>query len=230
MDLKNRIKKYAGKSKKGFTVIEMLAVVAIIAIASTATISVFIAVQQTVRDTGTITSEQFTTSQIEKFIRNEFQVASNVDVLPLAGTSPSFSVLGSSYTSEENDEYLYYDSTLEKLYFMKCDSTGTFKGVLTIDDVQSVIIDICPIDYAKGQAGGETAKNMPLKMVYNIITTNYTYSGGIVLGNTKTGVTGNMSYCDPATYSVTVDWGASGTSNNYAIIFHSETATEVSIP
>lgn len=228
MDLKNCWKKYAKNSKKGFTVIELLAVVAVLAIASTATISVFIAVHQTVRDTNTITTEQFNSTQIERFIRNEFQVASNVDIYPIGGGVPAYSALGR--TPVEDDEYLYYDSTTKKLYFMKCDDSGNFKGVLTIDGVEDVVIDICPTDYDAAMAGGATAQGMNLKLVYNIKTTTYTYSGGIVLGNTITGKDDNMAYTNPSSYSDTLEWNENSADNNRCIVFHSETAEDPSSP
>ncbi len=222
MDLKNLFKKYAKRSKKGFTIVEMVAVVAIIAIASTATISVFIAVQQTVQDTGTITSDQFTTNQIERFIRNELQVASNVDVYDLVGGYPADSA--GSYTPKENDEYMFFDPSTSRLFFMKADETDTFHGVLTIDDVEDVSIEICPIDYQKSRSGGSDAKNMQLKLIYNIKTSHYTYSGGMILGNTKTGVKGNMSDYDPDTYCASLEWKDGSPDNNLCVVFHSETA------
>ena len=72
--------KYRKPSKKGLTLVEMIVTVAIVAIASGATLSVFLMVHDVTRDASDITVQQFYTGQTERMIRNEMQVASGVDI------------------------------------------------------------------------------------------------------------------------------------------------------
>ena len=82
MKLKDFFRRYKGKDKKGVTLVELIAVVAILAITSTASVSVFLAVRTSVYNTSKVTTDQFNVIQTEKYIRNEFQVASNIDIYP----------------------------------------------------------------------------------------------------------------------------------------------------
>ncbi len=231
MNLKGLLKKYRNNSRKGYTLVELMAVVAIVAILSGASLSIFVAVGQSTRDLGNTAAEQYSTAQAERFLRNEFQVASNVDVLDLttSGSSkvPNFagaSPYGSTYAVQEDDEFLYFNDG--RLYFMKADESKTFKNVLTIDDVEEVTIDIYPIDYAKAEAGGASAKDLQLKMVYNIKTTEFVYSSGIILGNTKTGRGKNMAWADSTNYMANLNWKSGSSDNTSCIFFHSETTRQ----
>ena len=177
MNKKDFLKKYLKQSKKGFTMVEMIAAIVIMSIISTATVSIFLSVQTTVRDTSKLTTEQYTTTQMEKFIRNEFQTASKIDVHDFVGGLPDGVTLGA------NDEYLYYDPATKQLTFMICDAeTNNLRNRFIIDSVSDVSIDICPVSYSEADPTG-----MPYKLVYSVETPSYTYSGGIVLGNSKVG-------------------------------------------
>ena len=83
MNYKDFFKKYKNPSKKGFTLVEVVAVIVILAIVSGATLSVFIMVHQITRDAKTITINQYNTTQLESLIRHEFQAASNIDIMTL---------------------------------------------------------------------------------------------------------------------------------------------------
>lgn len=74
MNLKDFFRKYKSNEKKGFTVIEVLAVVVILSITSTAIVSVFMAVHKSVRETGTITSEQYHITQVERLFVMNFKL------------------------------------------------------------------------------------------------------------------------------------------------------------
>lgn len=211
------IKKYfsnKSKSKKGFTLIEMIVTVAVLAIVSTATVQILFAVQDISRNTGTTTAEQYATGQVEKFIRNEFQVASNLGIY--TGTPTSVN---------KNDEYVCFNATDKTVEFKKVLSDGgNYETYLTIDSVKRVTIDIKPLD--------TTNPDSPFKLVYTIDAENYTYSGGIVIGNTRSGdkIAGPTASYDQKT----ITWGFEddGTTpcgdNNACITFHSETKSVTS--
>lgn len=244
MKLKDFWKQYKKGSKKGFTIIEVMAVVAILAITSTATISIFLAVQDTVAQTGKITAEQYSSTQMEKYFRNQLQVASCLDVYTLsAGGLPDFEPSG--YEPVKNDEFMYYKKASStdpndknSIMFIRFDEDGgaKFHTVLMVDDVKDVSITICPIDYAKAYAGGAVdLSNMPFKFIYNIDATDYHYSGGIVLGNTRVEDGENLEYFNEVADSagskrnlVSLKWGSmANNDNNKCILFHSaETEVE----
>lgn len=214
MNLKDFFKKYKQQSKKGFTLIELIAVVCILAITSTAIVSVFLMVRNTVSDTGEITADQYTSGQMEKFIRNEFQVASKVDVYDVdTGFVPS-----SPFSAVKNDEWMVYDASVKSVYFKKTiDDAGTIRTLLTIDNVENVHIQIYPLDSTVADPTGSK-----LKMVYTIESESFTYSGGIVIGNTSVNEDGNLD--NWGTNQVDLTWDASNSAgqNDYLIAFHSE--------
>ena len=230
MNLKDFFKRYKSNEKKGFTVIEVLAVVAILAITSTAVVSVFMAVHKSVKETGNITTEQFHSTQVERFIRNEFQVGSSVDVFdldPLTFT-PSFTAAG--YTPVENDECMVFDQANKCVYFKKySEATNSYNVALTLTNIEEVHLTICPYDYAAVTGTGGSSQSidgMKLKLVYEIVATDYTYSGGIILGNTAAGERGNMenyATTDPK-YTAKLIWNQDSTNltNNKCVCFHSE--------
>ena len=181
MNMKEYFKKYTKQSKKGFTLVELIAVVVIMSIISTATVSIFLSVQTTVRDTGKLTTDQYSTTQMEKFIRNEFQTASNVDVYYwIAAGSSGEGVPADDFEPDTDDELLYYNNKSKQLVFKIYSDSSSSSNRLIIDQVEDVTIDICPLDY---DADDSETDNMPYKLVYKVKTANYTYSGGIVLGN-----------------------------------------------
>ncbi|MBQ2151848.1 MAG: type II secretion system protein, partial [Clostridia bacterium] len=133
MNLKDFFRRYKNNEKKGFTVIEVLAVVVILSITSTAIVSVFMAVHKSVRETGTITSEQFHITQVERFIRNEFQVASNIDVFDIDPTSFTPNLTTTSRSAEQDDECMVFNPARKCVYFKKYDAdAGEFKLALTV--------------------------------------------------------------------------------------------------
>ena len=109
MNLKEYFKKYTKQSKKGFTLVEAITVVIIMSIISTASISVFLSVRDTVRDTSNITTDQHRADQIEQFLRNEFQTASKIDLVELEGQAPK------DFSPVKNDEYMLYNPENEQL-------------------------------------------------------------------------------------------------------------------
>jgi len=235
MNIKDFFRRYKNNEKKGFTVIEVLAVVAILAITSTAVVSVFMAVHKSVKETGTITTEQFHITQVERFIRNEFQVASHVDVFDLDTTTytPNFTAVG--YTPVQDDECMVFDQANKCVYFKKYnETTSTYVVALTLTNVEEVHLTICPYDYAAVTGGASSASvdGMKLKLIYEIVATDYTYSGGIILGNTAAGVDDNMAQYAGTTpqYTAKLLWNQDTTnlSNNKCISFHSEKTAIVS--
>lgn len=198
------LKKYFLKrknSKKGFTLVEMIASICVLAIISTISVQVIFAVQNTVRHTGEITANQYSTTQIEKFIRNEFQIATGVDI--------TTTVPGGSSTKED-DEIFYFDSVNNRVCFQKVKADGgAYENYLILESVNWVEITIKPV---KNEA------KSPSMLTYTIDTKDYKYEGGIVMDNIK--------YEDlPSTSGITVKWdkdGSIGTSNDTKIKFHSE--------
>lgn len=216
MRIKDFFKRRA-KSKKGFTIVEMIATVCIIAIVSAATVEVIFAVQSTVRSSGDITVNQYKTTQVERFMRNEFQVATAVT---LAGAIPS--------SGDENDEIMFYNATGKCVEFWKVPEGGTvYEQYLVIDSVDSVTLSIYPMS---------SDSNAPYKMVYNIDAGDFKYDGGIVLSNTSVSDTNDDTKCFdgyPDTEIKNLNWGfdAAGNAlfgNGTYIKFHSEVPYEVS--
>lgn len=243
MKFKDFFRRYKGRDKKGFTVIEMIAVVAILAITSTATISVFLAVRDTVRDTGQVTTDQFNISQIEKYIRNELQVASELDIYDRDGTTNN-PVVPTGRSLKEDDEYMVYDATNKCVHFIRMvNEGGTLKPKtrLTIDSVSYVSIKITPVNYKAIQdyqaaidAGGtatDPAKKKPLKLFYEIKGKSFTYSGGMILNNTKAGSPDLTWYTTEPPYCPELLWGVAEEGvtpdgftpdNSTILVFHSD--------
>lgn len=242
MTIKDFFKRYKNNSKKGFTIIEVLAVVCILAIASTATISVFLAVQTTVRDTGEITTDQHSTTQVERFIRNEIQVGSNIDCyyLDTSAYVPDSAVSGEL---EQNYECIMYDPTTKSVIIKKITedkstyTTSDFKQLLSIQNVEKMTIHIYPIN--QGSATNvDDYEGKKLKLVYTIEATDYTYSGGMVIGNSSIdGTSGDMKYyaSDPSVfgvsdiYSAELTWSADtsvANDNDVCVCFKSEVPYE----
>ncbi len=199
-----------GKSKKGFTLVEMVVTVAILAIVSTVTVQALFAVSDTFRNSSKITTNQYTTTQMERFIRNEFQVANNVDITNTLPTS------GDKY-----DEYMMYDATNKKVVFKKVttDGGGAYEDYLSLDGVKTVNISILPMDVGTG--GSDR-----YKLTYEIDTEEYQYKGGIVMGNVTSGE-------DMASYpgGKTIVWqDDSPNDNGQYITFHSETMKTTTSP
>lgn len=199
------LKKYFLKrkhSKKGFTMVEMIASICVLAIISTISVQVIFAVQNTVRHTGEITANQYSTTQIEKFIRNEFQIATGLDITTSKpATSP---------TKTKDDEIFYYDSANNKVCFQKIKSDGgSYEDYLVLEDVNSVAITIVPL---KNEA------DSPLKLTYAIDTKDYKYEGGIVMGNTKF----HTDIPSLPSSGTNFEWEKNSLTNDYCITFHSE--------
>lgn len=242
MKIKDFFKSYKKNSKKGFTLVEMIAVICILAIASTATISVFLAVQVTVRDTSEIVTDQHSTTQVERFLRNEIQVGSNVDCYDVDYTSfaPDSVING---LLEQNYECILYDATTKSVVIKKIQddkstyTTSDFKQLLTIQNVEKMTIDIYPIN--RGSATDiADYDGKKLKLVYKIEATDYTYSGGMVIGNSCIdGSSADMGYyASDSTifgvsdiYSAELVWSADtsvANDNNVCLCFKSEVPYE----
>ena len=242
MKLKDFFKRYKSADKKGFTLVEMIAVVAVLAITSTATISIFLAVRNTVVDTSQVTTDQFNTSQIENYIRNELQVATNVDIYEKAGASSFTPNYPSGYTVQDGDECMAFDPTNECVYFMKYSETeGIFKTRLRIDSVESVKISIAPLNYqaallyqAAVDAGTAPATNPVerdrLKLFYEIRGLDFIYDGGMVLSNTKAGHPDMSYWTTEPPYTENILWTNDSTlganQNNLVLAFHSEVSKD----
>ena len=243
MKFKDFFKKYKAADKKGFTLVEMIAVVAILAIMSGATISVFIAVRQSVVNTSKVTTDQFSISQVENYIRDELQVATNIDIYEknASGNAPAYPA---SYVVQDGDECFYFDSSEKCVYFMKySEAESKFKSKLRIDSVKSVTIEIVPVDYqaaldyqAAQVAGTAPAtvpyRKQPLKMFYTIEGDAFTYTGGFVLSNTKA-LAPDMSWhtteppcCEKLVWSVDPDTGSISSDSKYVVAFHSEVSKD----
>jgi len=236
MNMKEYFKKYTKPSKKGFTLVELIAVIVILSVISTATVSVFVAIQTTVRDTGDITTQQFNTTQLERFIRNEFQTASKIDVHDYGSPdgSEDEKKIPLNFSAKKNDEYVCYEPGTKQLMFVRYIDDPSAGGVvptniLVIDKVEDVVFDICPLDTTAA-----STKGMSYKLIYKVKTDSYTYNGGIVLGNshdgdadtfgsaktlfTKTDPSGNEVSANAAT----IHWSSNEAENDaYCITFHS---------
>lgn len=213
MNLRDFFKKYKTQSKKGFTLVEMIATICVISITSTAILSVFLMVRDTIESTGDITSNQHSSGQVERFIRNEFQVASGVDAYV---ADSSFNPTGC--TLAKDDEWMVYDSGAKCVYFKKVvDDAGTIQTLLTIDNVWSVHVEIKPLNQTIDPAAAVGTK---VKMIYTIETESkeYTYSGGIVLGNSS------YNRTDLTTGDIDLIWDEANSAgvNDILIKFHSE--------
>ncbi len=198
-----------GKSKKGFTLVEMVVTVAILAIVSTVTVQALFAVSDTFRNSSKITTNQYTTTQMERFIRNEFQVASKVDI---TGTLPT--------SGDKYDEYMMYDATNKKVVFKKVttDGGGAYEDYLSLDGVKTVNISIFPMDVGTG--GSDR-----YKLTYEIDTEEYKYSGGIVMGNVTSGDAEGIAANPTNKNGKTIVWEDGSSDNGLYITFHSETMT-----
>lgn len=206
MSVKDYFKKRKN-SKKGFTLVEMVVSVCVLAIVSTVTVQVLFSVQDVFRHTSNITVNQYTTTQLEKFIRNELQIASTVELV--SGT-PSTALY-------ENDEIFYYKEDEKKLYFKKATADGgAYEDYLVLDSVNSVEFTIKPL---------KDETDVALKFEYTIDTEDYQYSGGIVMGNTKYGTDFMASCVSLGSDGVTVTWEESSPDNSKVLTFHSEVMT-----
>lgn len=224
MNYKDFFKKYKNPSKKGFTIMEVIAVVMILAIVSGATLSVFVMVHQITRDAKSITINQYNTTQLESLIRHEFQAASNIDVITL-------DLINGTYKSKviEDDEFIYYDPTLKQVSFIRADSyksfkdgTGAYHTVFVISDVKKMTISVSPINNQASTAG------QPYKLFYKIETSKYDYSGGLVLNNTSESKDSSMANCRTllGTTSPSLTWykpdddTVVNSDNGYVVYFH----------
>lgn len=179
MNFKDILKKYRTPSKKGFSLVELIVVVAIVSIVSGATLTVFLMVQEVTRDASNLTVDQYNVTQMERLLRNELQVASNIDITQ----STTFKKVGGTYSSydvQENDEYMIYDGVAGRVSFMRADKNKDYKAVFSISDVDSVQLSISPLDDS-----GATVKGQPYKLFYKVSTSKYDYTGGMVLANTS---------------------------------------------
>ncbi len=221
MKLKEYFKKYTKQSKKGFTLVEVITVVIIMSILSTASVSVVLAIRDTVRDTGELTTDQHRADQIEQFLRNEFQTASKIDVYELEAFQPK------GYTGAKDDEFMFYNPATQQLVFTECREETTPSGPVLkwkekffITEVKDVVIDISPVNYDSGATG-----DIPYKMIYKIKTKSYVYSGGIVIGNSYLGDDGVFTNAPDALVRLNTDVSST---NNAAcqIHWHKEKNTE----
>lgn len=221
MNLKEYFKKYTKQSKKGFTLVEVITVVIIMSILSTASVSVLLAIRDTVRDTSDLTTDQHRADQIEQFLRNEFQTASKVDVYELEAYQPK------GYTPVKDDEFMFYNPETQQLVFSQCREKTTPSGTVLewkdkffITEVKDVVIDISPVNYDSAAAG-----NIPYKMIYKIKTKNYDYSGGIVIGNSYLGDDGVFTNAGAALVRLNTDVNSTN-SDACQIHWHKEKNTE----
>lgn len=247
MKLRDFFRRYKKKDKKGFTVVEMIAVVAVLAITSTASISIFIAVRNEVVQTSHETTDQFNISETEKYIRNELQVASAVDIYQRVGTS-NVPQLPSGKTLEPNDEFIIFDSAEGCVYFVKVNEAKAYETKLKISDVKSVSLNISPVNYKQAKTGGSPADvaGSKLKLVYKIQGPSevFEFSGGMILNNTRAGrgITGQVQdqdmhfYTDPGSppYSAELNWTTTKANNEddniYILKFHSEYSKDTTPP
>lgn len=250
MNLSSFFKKYTKQSKKGFTLVEMITVIIILSIISTATIGIVISVQTTVRDTSKVVTDQHKAGQIERFMRNDLESAGQIDVMyTVSNTNGALPDLGAR-TVLANDEYIYYDATNKQIFFMvyreKVEGATTTiepKCNIIIDDVVDAKITLCPVD-----PNDTDADNMPYKVLYKFTTKPYregeykgstfTYSGGVIVGNSRVGDTDTFVAAkaladpsDPASNPnvASIHWHAvddteadmSDVSNDLCLFFHS---------
>lgn len=226
MNFKDIVRGYKKPSKKGYTLVELMVVVALLTIVSGATLTVFLMVQDVTRDAGNITTDQYNTTQMEKMIRNEFQACSNVNVVGLAEMQD-----GGAFFDDikEGDEYMMYDPVAKRVMFMRFEDGNTQvpKTKLTIDGVRTATISIAPLDI-----NATTSQNQPFKLFYSIQTEHehYVYSGGIVLSNTEYNGSNDESMKKTLVASKTIYWSNAEDNGDNALVvsFHRET-TKVDI-
>ena len=168
------------------------------AIVSGATLTVFLMVQDVSRDASELTVTQYNTTTMETFLRNEFQTASKIDVA--AFTDFREGGLFAS-TVNVNDEFMMFDSNRHTVSFARADKNKQWQTLLTIDDVKQASITISPLNCESTDRKGQ-----PYKAFYNITTTHYVYSGGIVLGNCIVG-DGSMKMAMSEITPYTLNWG-----------------------
>ncbi len=220
MNYKKLLKKYTGRSKRGLTLVEMVAVIAIMAITSGAVLSVYVMVQKVTNDASEITVNQYNTTQIERLIRNELQVASNVDF----DVAASFAPLGVHYDEvEEGDEYMMYDTLRKEVVFKRADSTSTFNDVFTVTDVNEVTFSVSPVNDVTPSDGQH------YKLFYKISTGHYDYSGGFVLSNTVVGEDDSMVYAGSTNKKIVWTDGIPN-DNDTVFYFHREKSAVESTP
>lgn len=212
MNYKHIFRKYTRPSKKGFSLVELIATVAVIAITSGATLSVFLMVHKVTQDASEITVNQYNTTQMERLIRNEVVCGSNIDMALGVGYNP-----GGAYSGDvvENDEYIMYDAVAKTVYFKRATDTGSFKNVFLIDDVDEVQISVAPLNDVAADKTGQ-----PYKLFYTIHTNHYDYSGGFVLNNTCIGSDDSMKYAVDKTK--TLVWKEGSSDNEMVFFFHRE--------
>ena len=221
MNYKKLLQKYTKRSKRGLSLVELVATIAVLAITSGAVFSVYLMVQKVTWDASEITKNQYNVSQMERIIRNELQVASNIDIDLLA----SYQQYGAHYDSiQENDEYMMYDTVRREVVFYRADSSSSFNKVFSIGDVSDVTVSIAPLnDMAANKEG------MPYKLFYKISTRHYDYSGGFVLNNTMIGMDDSMKSAPSQT--MTIRWGDTpGGDNDFVLFFHRETTNVEDTP
>ena len=217
MDYKKLLRKYTKQSKRGLSLVELVATIAILAISSGAVFSVYLMVQQITRDASEITINQYNITQMERLIRNELQVASNIDVDLLT----NYQRYGTHFDDiVENDEYMMYDSVRREVVFMRADSSGTFNRVFTVSDVSDVSLSVTPLnDIAANK------NEMPYKLFYKITTQHYVYSGGFMLNNTSIGSDDSMK--SVGSTSRTLEWSEVPTTDNNFVLFYHREVTNV---
>lgn len=222
MGFSHFIKKYAKPSKKGFSLVELIAVIAILAITSTAVLSVYLMVGKVTQDASDITIEQFNVGQTEKFIRHELAAASNINVITLENYQAERDIV-------PDDEYIMFDisdddgalvtETSGTIRFIKYDEDGNEQSLYNISDVQRVEFSIVPVNEQEVTSGDN------YKFFYNITTSHYTYSGGFVLSNTEIGSTEDESMNIGDEFiggAQNIVWEAGGDYNDHVIFFHKE--------
>lgn len=229
MNFRHLLEKYKRPSKKGFTLVEMVVTVAVVAIAAGATLSVFVMVKEVSQKAAVLTKQQYYTGQTERMIRNEFQVASNVDIALAVGLENGKPLANEA---KKNDEYMKYDPTMGRVTFYRANKDKEFSELFTIDEVNEVEISIAPLNDVVADKSGQN-----YKMFYIITTKNYEYSGGFVLSNTVVQGKEDKSFKkigDP-TNAHTILWrsdangGSNGTGspnygNTFALMFHRDTS------
>lgn len=232
MNFKGVFKKYKKHSKKGYTLVELMVVVALLTIVSGATLSVFLMVGDVTRDAGDITTDQFNVTHMEKLIRNEFQSCSNVNVVRLAEMQDG----GAFFDDiEAGDEYMMYDANVKRVSFVRYEYNEGHTQLnantkLTIDGVRSATISIAPLDI-----GAASPQGQPFKLFYSIQTEHehYTYSGGIVLSNTEYNGSNDESMKRTLADSKSIQWLAAedNDDNTYVVSFHKEgTSVDITPP
>lgn len=210
MNFKNIVGGYKKPSKKGYTLVELMVVVALLTIVSGATLTVFIMVQKVTRDAGQITTDQYNVTQMEKLIRNEFQACSNVNIVGLGEMQEG----GAFFDEiEVGDEYMMYDYVTKRVMFMRYEDGNTEvpNTKLTIDGVRSASISIAPLDINAASPQGQ-----PFKLFYSIQTEHehYVYSGGIVLNNTEYNGSNDESMKRTLESTKTIRWSADGSNED----------------